>query len=156
MKKKIFIGYDYDNDKQYKNMLLAWDKNQSFDFDFTDKSADTSIKSNDTATIKRAISAKINQSDIFLCLVGKVTRNSGWVKWEIEKAVELNKTIVAVKIEKEYETPEELKNVGATWAMSFNFEAIKKAVDECQSPHLNITTGAGANASVKPSPPWSS
>jgi hypothetical protein len=25
-KKKVFISYDYDNDKHYKNLLLAWDK----------------------------------------------------------------------------------------------------------------------------------
>lgn len=155
MKQKIFISYDYDNDKEYKNMLLAWDKNQNFDFDFEDGSADVSIESNDTSTIKRGISAKINQSDIFLCLIGELTHKSKWVKWEIEKAIELGKRIVVVKIKREYETPEELKNVGVTWAMSFTFKAIKEAVDEC-SQYLNITTGAGTNANVKPSSPWSS
>ena len=41
-KRKIFISYDYDNDRNYKNMLLAWDKNQEFDFGFSDQSADIS------------------------------------------------------------------------------------------------------------------
>ena len=35
-KKAIFISYDYDNDKHYKNMLLAWDANKEFDFGFTE------------------------------------------------------------------------------------------------------------------------
>lgn len=61
-KRKIFISYDYDIDRNYKNMLLAWDKNQDFDFGFSDQSADVSIDSNDAAAIKRTISAKINEA----------------------------------------------------------------------------------------------
>ena len=92
-KKSIFISYDYDNDRAYKNLLLAWDKNSDFDFGFNDQSADVSIDSTDASVIKRAISAKINSASYFLCLVGKYTKNSSWVKWEINKAVELNKRI---------------------------------------------------------------
>ena len=51
-KKKVFISYDYDNDKHYKNLLLAWDKNSDFDFGFSDQSADVSIDSTNAAAIK--------------------------------------------------------------------------------------------------------
>jgi len=128
-KRKIFISYDYDNDRNYKNMLLAWDKNQDFDFGFSDQSADVSIDSNDAAAIKRAISAKINDATYFLCLVGKRTNASRWVSWEITKAVELKKKIVAVKIDPTNTTPNGLLNVGAKWAMSFSFDSIKKAIE---------------------------
>ncbi len=128
-KRKIFISYDYDNDRNYKNMLLAWDKNQDFDFGFSDQSADVSIDSNDAAAIKRAISAKINDATYFLCLVGKQTHKSKWVAWEIGKGVELKKKIVAVKIEPANTTPSGLLNVGAQWAMSFNFDSIKRAIE---------------------------
>ena len=127
-KKSIFISYDYDNDKNYKNMLLAWDANKEFDFGLTDHSADVSIDSNDAAAIKRAISAKINNATTFLCLVGEHTHKSKWVNWEIAKAVELKKRIVAVKIKSTNQTPAGLQNVGANWAMSFTFDAIKKAI----------------------------
>jgi Thoeris protein ThsB, TIR-like domain len=128
-KKTIFISYDYDNDKHYKNMLLAWDANKEFDFGFTDHSADISIDSTDAAAIKRAISAKINNATYFLCIVGKKTNTSKWVAWEISKAVELKKKIVAVKTDSQNTTPPGLLNVGAKWAMSFTFDAIKKAVE---------------------------
>ena len=128
-KKKIFVSYDYDNDRNYKNMLLAWDKNSEFDFGFSDQSADVSIDSTNAAAIKRAISAKIKASTYFLCLVGKETWKSDWVKWEIDKAKELNKKLVAVKISSTYTTPDELLGAGASWAMSFTFDAIKKAID---------------------------
>lgn len=69
-KKTIFISYDYDNDKNYKQTLLMWDKNRLFDFGFSDQSANVSIQSTDATAIKRAISAKINTATYFLCIVG--------------------------------------------------------------------------------------
>ena len=129
-KKKIFISYDYENDKHYKNLLLAWDENSEFDFGFSDQSADVSIQSTDAATIKRAISAKINAATYFLCLVGSKTSKSSWVTWEIEKAKDLKKKLVAVKISSGNTTPSGLLNAGASWAMSFTFDAIKKAIED--------------------------
>lgn len=131
-KKKIFISYDYDNDKSYKNLLKAWDANGTFDFSFHDHSADVSINSTNAAAIKRAISAKINSATYFLCLVGKKTHKSNWVKWEIEKAVDLKKKIVAVKIDSTNTTPSELLGVGASWAMSFTEESIKNAINKAK------------------------
>ncbi len=128
-KKKIFVSYDYDNDKHYKNLLRAWDKNSDFDFGFSDQSADVSINSTDAVAIKRAISAKINNATFFLCIVGKKTHQSDWVAWEIEKAVELKKKIVAVKTDQSNNTPSGLYGVGASWAMSFTFDSIKQAID---------------------------
>lgn len=129
-KKKMFVSYDYDNDKHYKNMLLAWDKNSEFDFGFSDQSADVSIQSADAAAIQRAISAKINAATYFLCLVGEKTSKSSWVSWEIYKAKELKKKLVAVKISSENTTPSGLLGAGASWAMSFTFDAIKKAIED--------------------------
>ena len=128
-KKKVFISYDYDHDKHYKNLLVAWDKNDEFDFAFTDMSADVSIDSDDAAAIKRAISAKINAATYFLCLVGKYTHKSRWVAWEIEKAKELDKKLVAVKLDKEYDTPSGLLNAGVSWAFSFTFNSINHAIE---------------------------
>jgi hypothetical protein len=76
-KPKIFISYDYD--KHYKNLLMAWEENDEFDFALSDHSADVSIQSTNTDATKRAISAKINSATYFLCIVGSKTSSSGWV-----------------------------------------------------------------------------
>lgn len=128
-KKKVFISYDYENDKHYKNLLLAWDANKQFDFYISDYSADVSINSTDATAIKSTISRYINEGTTFLVIVGKKTAKSSWVKWEIEKAVELGKKIVAVKTDRENDTPSELYGVGASWALSFTQDAITKALD---------------------------
>lgn len=64
-----------------------------------------------------------------MVIVGAKTHKSAWVKWEIEKAVELKKRIVAVKTDRENTSPTALLGVGATWAMSFTYDAISKAID---------------------------
>ena len=127
-KKTIFISYDYD--KHWKNLLVAWDKNSEFDFTFYDASVDVSVNSTDAAAIKRVISARISGATRFLCIVGKHTHKSGWVKWEIEKAVELKRKLIVVKTDAENISPDSIFGVGASWAMSFTFDAIKKAIDE--------------------------
>ena len=127
-KKKIFISYDYENDGYWKNLLVAWDANSLFDFSLNDTSVDVSVDSTNAAAIKRAISARINNATYFLCIVGKKTHKSGWVKWEIEKAVDLKKKLVAVKTDSENTSPDALFGVGASWAMSFTFDSITKAI----------------------------
>jgi hypothetical protein len=129
-KKTVFISYDYDNDKHYKNLLVAWDANKDFDFSFYDASVDVSVDSYDAAAIKRVISTRINNATHFLCIVGEKTHKSKWVAWEIDKAVELKKKMVAVKTAKDNTTPTGLLGVGAAWALSFTFASIKKALDD--------------------------
>ena len=129
-KRKIFVSYDYDNDRHYKNILLAWDKNREFDFGFSDQSADVSIQSTNMTVIKRAISAKINDATYFLCLIGEQTSKSSWVAWEIDKAKELRRKLVAVKISSRNVTPNGLLGAGTSWAMSFTFDAIQDAIED--------------------------
>jgi len=84
----------------------------------------------DAGPIRRVISQRISDCPIFLCIVGKHTHKSKWVAWEIEKAVELKKKIIAVKTDRSYTTPDGLYGVGETWALSFAFDAMKIAVEE--------------------------
>ncbi len=54
---------------------------------------------------------------------------TNWQNWEIKKAKELKKKLVGVKIDKAYESPSELLNSGASWAISFTQDAIIKALN---------------------------
>ncbi|UPT69905.1 MAG: TIR domain-containing protein [Flavobacterium sp. JAD_PAG50586_2] len=128
-KKKVFISYDYDNDKHYKNLLLAWDAHALFDFSIYDHSVDVSVNSVNANYIKTVISNAINDASYFLVIIGPKTYRSNWVTWEIQKAVALGKRIVAVKIANTYESPTAIYNVGAKWAMSFTYLAIRNAID---------------------------
>ena len=36
---ETFVSFDYDNDRQYKYLLEAWNKNPNFNFTFLDRSS---------------------------------------------------------------------------------------------------------------------
>lgn len=137
-KKKIFISFDYDNDRNYKNMLLAWDANKEFDFSFNDCSSQE-INSDDVSTVKGVLTEKINSADYTLVLIGqdcnKLHPDSyeiGYLNWqvyEIVKSKEAGNKLIAVKIKKEYSTPPILYGCGVSWAMSFTYDSIKRAIN---------------------------
>jgi hypothetical protein len=127
-KKRVFISYHYDRDRHYKNLLLAWNNKNLFDFHMRDESADISVDSREAAVIKRVISAKINHGNYFIVIIGKSTRKCQWVRWEIAKARELKKKIVAVKIDRRIAAPDELYGAGAAWAYTFSLQSINNAL----------------------------
>ena len=129
-KRRVFISFDYDNDKRYKNLLLAWDKNKQFDFGFYDGSVKVPVNSEDAGPIRRVISQRIAACPRFLCIVGEKTHTSDWVAWEIDKAIELDRKLVAVKVSSSNTSPSNLLGAGARWAMSFTLDSIKKALDD--------------------------
>lgn len=136
-KKKVCVSFDYENDRHYKNLLKAWDANSDFDFSFNDVTP-TEINSDDYSRVKAVITQKISSATYLLVLVGEHANDEhprkseigckNWINWEIKKAKELNKKLVAVKINSSYESPDELLGCGASWAMSFTQDAVIKAL----------------------------
>lgn len=128
--KKIFVSYDYDNDKKHRYLLSAWDANEAFDFRFDDHST-PKINSENAGRIKAAIAAKMANAECLLVIVGQYTASSEWVAWEIEKAKELGLSLIGVKIRPSYTSPPGLLNAGASWAMSFTDAGVTAAVKSC-------------------------
>jgi Thoeris protein ThsB, TIR-like domain len=128
-KKSVFVSFDYDNDRHYKDLLCAWDANPDFDFSFNETFPKVAVDSNDAEAIKSVLAQKIGAATHLLAIIGKYTY-SGWVGWEINKAKELKKKLVAVKIDREYTAPAALFGSGATWAMSFTRDAVLEALKE--------------------------
>ena len=126
--KRVFVSYDYDNDRHYKNLLVAWAANASFDLEFYDNSVDVSVNSADADYIKRVIRQRIQNSHCLLCIVGTATHRSNWVAWEIRTASDLGKTLLGVKVDRSNTTPSALLGAGTKWAMSFNFDSIRNVI----------------------------
>lgn len=135
-KKKVFVSFHYENDRNYKNLLQAWNLNPNFEFGMNDQSISTPINSNEASRIKAWITKKMNGSKYILVIVGKDTYKSEWVNWEIEKAHELGLNIVAVKIDKSYQTPSALYGKNATWAMSYKQDSIIRALNDANKKNI--------------------
>ena len=128
-KNKVFIGYDYDNDKAAKDRLLDWDVNKEFDFSSYDRSFDFAVDSDEANVVKQDLATRIGDASHFLCIVGKETYRSAWMVWEIRKAIELRKKLVAAKTDSINNSPTAMQGVGASWSTMFNFDSIKKAMN---------------------------
>jgi hypothetical protein len=128
-KNKVFISYDYDNDKASKDRLLGWDANNEFDFSSYDQSFGVAVDSPEAVAIKQHLAALIRDTSYFLCIVGKESYRSGWLAWEVQKAVELKKKVVAAKTDSINNSPRALQSAGASWSTMFNFDSIKKAMN---------------------------
>ena len=129
--KRIFLSYDHENDGNLKDVLVAWSKQPGFaHFSVYDQPITVSVDNEAAEPLKRAIAERIGAASGFLCVVGAKTFTNPWVEWEIKKADELGKRMVAVRVNRDCSFPEVLSEVAATCAMSFTFEGIRKAIDE--------------------------
>jgi hypothetical protein len=97
---KCFTSFDGDNDIHYYRLLTAWHANDNFDFSFYDAHILTQARdSSSEETIKRSLKERLNNSKVFLLLIGKHTKNLfKYVRWEIETAMSMGIPIVAVNL----------------------------------------------------------
>lgn len=138
-KKRIFISFDYEKDKRYKFLLEAWNKNSNFELSFADNSSGE-IQSSDIGRIKAGLTSKINGADGTLVIVGKHCNDKhkdsqeigykNWQIFEIEQSKKNDNKIVAVKLDKQNESPDALLHCGCKWAMSYKEDAILQALNE--------------------------
>ncbi len=138
-KKKVFVSFDYENDRRYKFLLEAWDANKDFDFSFRDLSAQE-INSNNISVVKAALTRKINDATHTLVIIGKYanTRHEdheligfkNWINFEINRSKANGNKLIAVKLDRSYESPDELIGANASWAMSFTKPTVVKALND--------------------------
>lgn len=136
-KKRIFISFDYDNDRNYRYLLSAFSNNPRFEIDFIDATPEE-IQSNDIGRIKAVLTSKIKSATHTLVIVGKHANSyhsdsakigeRNWQWWEIKKSHEEGKQLIGLKIESSNQPPEPLLNNGAKWAHSFKVESIIQAL----------------------------
>ena len=90
-----FLSFDYD-DIDDVNLLRAHAKNDKSDIEFIDRSVREPFNSNRAEYIKKKITDRINSTSQTVVYISAHTHKSNWVKWEIQKSLELNKKVIAV------------------------------------------------------------
>ena len=136
--RKVYICYDYDNDRNYRSLLFSLTKNSRFSLSFSDDIFKDFIYS-DIGNIKAALAKKIGESTHTLVVVGKdantlhrdhnIIGHKNWFNYEIAKSKEFGKKIVAVKIDPKFESPEQLLSSKVKWVKSLNIDEIIDAID---------------------------
>jgi hypothetical protein len=138
-RKPTFVSFDWENDRRYKHLLQALDKNTRFDFKFKDASS-SEINSNDVARVKAALTAKINTATHFLCIAGEFANQLhadaavigyiNWLNFEAHQAVVAKKKIVVVRLQPHYLFPHELEGAQGILVEGFKPAEILKALNE--------------------------
>lgn len=138
-KNLVFVSFDYENDRHYKRLLEAWNANPRFQFVFQDASSDE-INSFNVGVVKAALTTKIRNATHTLIVIGRYANSphrlansigyTNWINFEIAKSKENGNKLVAVKIDRSYESPAQLVGAKASWAMAFTQDAVIRALSE--------------------------
>jgi hypothetical protein len=125
-KKRVFISFHMENEAQI-GLLRHQAKSDKFDLDFTDYS----VKEPFDGNWKMKCEERIRQSSVVLCMIGTETYKRPAVLWELNKAYEMGKPVIGVKIHKDREDPipGPLRRNGAK-IIDWNMEEIQNALDE--------------------------
>lgn len=94
-RKNVFISFNYDDNNEV-SLLRGQAKNDNMPIEFNDWSVKEPINSERADYIKQKISDRINQSSLTVVYLTDKTANSKWVKWEIQRSLELGKKVIGV------------------------------------------------------------
>ncbi len=95
VRRNTFLSFDFD-DIDEVNLLRAHAKNEKSEIEFIDRSVKDPINSARAEYIKQKITERIRQCSQTVVYIADNTHNSGWVKWEVEKSLQLGKGVIAV------------------------------------------------------------
>jgi len=140
-KKKVFVSFDYENDKHYYFRMRAWDANSDFGFSFSDYIS-REIKSESIPVIKENLTKKINEAAYTLVIIGAESNKKhkdsteigykNWQNFEVAQSKKNHNKLVGIKIDSLYELPDELLNADASWAFLFKQDSIITAIKKAR------------------------
>ncbi len=93
-RRNTFLSFDSD-DMDEVNLLRAHAKNDKSEIEFIDRSVKDAINSERDEYIKQKITERIRQCSQTVVYITDTTHSSDWVKWEVEKSLQLGKGVVA-------------------------------------------------------------
>ncbi len=94
-RKNVFISFAYE-DIAAVTLLRGQAKNDNSPIDFTDRSVNEPFNSERRDYIQLKLRERINQASMTLVFLSGDTGQSEWVRWEVEKSLELGKQVIAI------------------------------------------------------------
>ena len=88
-KKKVFVSFDFDNDKVLKEFLIGQAKLEDSPFEVADHSLKEAAP--ERKWLEKATAA-IRRADVFIIMLGKKTKTASGVLKEVKVANKLNKS----------------------------------------------------------------
>lgn len=120
-KKKVFVSFDFDNDKTLKEFLIGQAKLKDSPFEVVDHSLKEAAPEKDW--LEKATAA-IKRSDVVITMLGSKTRTASGVLKEVKVANELNKAKFQIIGYKDGSADWAVPNGGRTY--SWDWDNLKK------------------------------
>ena len=120
-KKRVFVSFDFDNDKTLKDFLTGQARLADSPFDVADHSLKEAAPERDC--LEKATTA-IKRSDVFIIMLGAKTRTASGVLKEVKVANELGKTKFQIIGYKDGSVDWAVANGGRVY--SWDWENLKK------------------------------
>ena len=141
---KTYVAFDGDKDIHYYRLMTAWTQSDRTSFNFYD--AHVSKQSRDTSseeTIKASLRARLNESKMFVLLVGESTKYlHKFVSWEIEQAIKMDLPIIVVNLNGKRSMDETrcptLLRTHLALHISFNTKILQKSLKEWSSDYFRL------------------
>ena len=92
-KRRVFISFHIEDEAQVE-LLRQQAKDKKYDIEFVDYS----VKEPFDDKWKTRCTERIERSSVFVCMIGPETHKREAVLWEINKAYELGKKVIGVRI----------------------------------------------------------
>lgn len=126
--KRAFISFHVEDEPQV-DLLRHQAKDDRFDLDFVDYS----VKEPFDEKWKTQCTERIRQSSVLIVMIGEDTHEREAVLWEINKAYELGKPVIGVRIykDKSHTIPEPLVENNAR-VVNWRMEEIQDAIDKAK------------------------
>jgi hypothetical protein len=93
-RKNVFISFAHE-DLDAVNLLRGQAKNDRLELEFNDRSVQEPYDSERADYIRSRLAERINQSSVTIVYLTPNSSASPWVKWEVEKSLELGKRVIA-------------------------------------------------------------
>ena len=101
MARKVFFSFQFSEDNWRANIVRnSWVTQERKDAGFFDSAVWEKVKKKTNTEIKKWIDGQLSGCSVTVVLVGKKTADSKWVKYEIERSIELGKGLLEIDISK--------------------------------------------------------
>src|ERR1017187_9047650 len=94
-RKNVFISFAFE-DLDEVNLLRGQARNEKREIEFNDLSVREAFDSERAEYIRQKIRERINRCSAVIVYLSAATAASRWVRWEVEKGLELGKRVIAV------------------------------------------------------------
>jgi hypothetical protein len=122
----IFVSHAWKYDDAYMT-AISWLDDSNISYSNYSVPEHDPIDANNTAKLKKALTAQISPANIVIIIAGMYATYSQWMDYEIDEAVRLGKTIIGIKPWGQERIPKKIQD-NATELVGWNSASLISAI----------------------------